>query len=645
MEANTNSTNSTNTMECLTEGSNIPIYTKSYTKSYTVDFNTWTLFEPNNPFKVMHHDQIEITYADSKISSVNIISSKRDKLVVSGVLELDSKMIYGFNKQQKPYKIFTPFRNNFPKFLVAYDVPRTVKNSGKSSDLNKIISVKFTSWLNEYPIGQNVETFCDLDPRADIDYIIKAYTRSLLFYNGYYQIKRNPNKYDKSKLSEIYDLSLNNLTYHSESKYDFNLICNIDPPGCVDIDDVISYTELSDRKIIGIHITDVVYVMKIFEQVYPDLLKQLYKSMFESDLYATVYPHGIKPYGIIPDVFVENFLTLNPMQKKYVWSIYLHINELNEIIHTEFKPEIIQNQYTYTYDEAKSLLESDIDLKSTYLKSISQFCEIYGKTNFPTIYDTYENHLTNSHYLITVLMSYANLYVGNYLSSDLLSLYRTTNQTTTNETTPNETTPNDTTPNETTPNETIYVSSYTINNPESNFHHVMGLSNYTHYTSPIRRFVDQYVHLRLYKKMFGIDLIGLKLNEKTIYIINRSLIEMKMMGNQNKVLSLITHQKSDNYHEAKLIGIKYNSSTKKLFLKWLIDDSIRISDTINNPLIEIITNESGKTYTMKNRLSSSDEQTENKINFVIGNKYSLNIKFMLLNALKTPKVSIEYFSL
>jgi hypothetical protein len=612
-------------IECHIKGSTNDV-SNTYTKTYTVDFNNWTLFEPKNQYKVMHHDQIEITYLDNKISSVKIINSKRDKLILSGVLELDTKMIYGYNKQQKPYKIFTPFNKNFPKFLVAYENSR----SKKSSDLNKIISIKFNSWIIEYPIGQNVETFCDLDPRFINDNMIQSYSRSLLFYNGFYQIKRLSNTYDKSKLIEAYGLSLTNLSYHTLPKYDFKLICNIDPPGCIDIDDVISYTELDDRKIIGVHITDVVYVLKIFNQVYPDLLKQTYKTMFESELYATVYPHGIKPYGIIPDIFVENFLTLNPMQKRYVWSIYLHINDLNQIIDVELKPELIENQQTFTYDEAENILKEPTknELVSSCLKSIIQFCESYGKLTFPSIYETYDNHQTNSHYLITILMTFANQYVGNYLSTDLSSIYRTTIETKFDD-------------------DSIHMSSYTINRPDNNIHHVMNLHNYTHYTSPIRRFIDQYTHIRLYKKMFDVDMIGLTLNEKAMITINRSLLEMKLMGNQNKVLSLIDTSKTDNYHQGKLIAIKYNPITKKLYLKWVINDSIRISDTINNPLIMITTDETIKTYTMINRLNSTerDDCDSNKIIFKLGNKYSLNIKFMLLNALKTPKVSIEYFSL
>ena len=178
------------------------------TEIHIVDFYNWTLFNPDNKYKVMHHDQIEITHNKLEIFDVKIISSKRDKLILSGVFELDTKMIYGYNKQQKPYKIFTPFNKHFPKFLVA-------DTSVNNTNINKIISIRFISWQSEHPIGQNVETFCDLDPRSNIDKIINSYTRSLLYFNGYYQIKRKFNQYDNTKLSEVYKSSLNNLNYNN----------------------------------------------------------------------------------------------------------------------------------------------------------------------------------------------------------------------------------------------------------------------------------------------------------------------------------------------------------------------------------------------------------------------------------------------
>ena len=140
--------------------------------------------------------------------------------------------------------------------------------------------------------------------------------------------------------------------------------------------------------------------------------------------------------------------------------------------------------------------------------------------------------------------------------------------------------------------------------------------------------------------MFGFDIINLKPNINLMNTINRSLSDMKAMGNHFKTLSLIDttdETKTDNYHDGKLIGMKYDENKKKLHLKWLIADSIKISDILNNPLIE--TRPNG--YLMINRLDITNEE---QILLEINKKYSLNIKFMILNGLKTPKVCIEYFS-
>ena len=93
------------------------------------------------------------------------------------------------------------------------------------------------------------------------------------------------------------------------------LICNIDPPGCTDIDDVLSYQENIDINgnkigIIGVHIVDVIYVLYLFSQHYPNFANEIYKNMFSNEVFFTVYPGKEKPFGIISDFLIEEFLTL-----------------------------------------------------------------------------------------------------------------------------------------------------------------------------------------------------------------------------------------------------------------------------------------------------------------------------------------------
>jgi len=596
-----------------------------------VDFNTFGLFEPNNQYKVFQRDKIKFEIENNKIKNLSIISTESTKLIISGVLEVNSKIIYGYDKQKRSYKLFTPFNNKlFPKFLIAYTTTNNI-------NYNKIITIKFKSWNIEYPIGEIVESYGYLDPNFPIISLIESYSKSLLFYNGFNYPKRIKLNYDLNKLKTIFDNSLKKIDNFHELKLsdDFLMICNIDPYGCTDIDDVVSYSEQCDgTKIIGIHICDVIYVLSLFGEYFPEFINEVYSNMFNTDIYSTVYTNS-KPFGIISDKLIDNFLTLKCNEQRYVWSTYLYIKD-DIIINTICKPEIITNKKTYTYDEVDQILLSDtnttIDANIGYIKIISEFIIKYGKDFYPNVYATYDNHEYNSHYMISILMTYTNHYIGNLLIHDNKAIYRSTIIKT----------------------DDIILGLYNLNNKNNNnrnYHSLININNYTHFTSPIRRFIDQYVHYRLYKLYFNkslkIDQFSifddlLNIDENKINIINRSLTNMKIVGNQFKLLSLIKSN-TENIYQCKLININYDEIENKLYLKWLVNSEIRIFDVIKKPLIEFESANSNidnkQSIILYNRLNLDND----KIILSQGNNYMLRFHLLLLNNMKIIKVSISYF--
>jgi hypothetical protein len=192
-----------------------------------------------------------------------------------------------------------------------------------------------------------------------------------------------------------------------------------------------------------------------------------------------------------------------------------------------------------------------------------------------------------------------NSYVGNYLIDDNLAIYRT--------------------------------GTYTLNN-NSNLHQMMNINNYLHFTSPIRRFIDQYNHIRLYNKMFNYKIVDINMDINLVMDINRSLYDMKVLGNNYKRLKLINQDV--NYYDGMLLEIKYTKESSILYLKWLINDDIKIVDTIFNPYLDI----EDDSYIFYNRL-----KTDEYIILKKGGKYRLNVRFNLLKSIQIPKVIIDYF--
>ena len=546
-----------------------------------INFNVFSSFKPNNKHKIFHLDTISYQLIDDQIDNINIIKTDRNKIQICGILNLNDKTKYGYHNS-KPYIMFIPFNNNFPNFLVPYN--KYCKN-------NKIISIKFIKWSDKYPIGEIINVYGDIDP-VHLLSCKEIYSNSLLYYCGYYDIRRtNFNKKisveQLNKLNDLYQNQLLSTPYHTKPSYDFKMICNIDPINCLDIDDMISCTD----GIIGIHITDVVYVLKFISdsKIVDFSLEQLYDTYFKKEIFTTVYPDKSKPYNILSDDIINNFLSLNPMTERFVWSLYIHYDN-DQINKIELKPEIMKNFKSYTYDD---------NIDNQYIKNVISFCLKYGSKTYPSLYSSYENHETNLHYVISLLMIIMNSYVGNYLIDDNLAIYRT--------------------------------GTYTLNN-NSNLHQMMNINNYLHFTSPIRRFIDQYNHIRLYNKMFNYKIVDINMDINLVMNINRSLYDMKVLGNNYKRLKLINQDV--NYYDGMLLEIKYTKESSILYLKWLINDDIKIVDTIFNPYLDI----ENDSYIFYNRL-----KTDEYIILKKGGKYKLNVRFNLLKSIQIPKVIIDYF--
>ena len=546
-----------------------------------INFNVFSSFKPNNKHKIFHLDTISYQLIDDQIDNINIIKTDRNKIQICGILNLNDKTKYGYHNS-KPYIMFIPFNNNFPNFLVPYN--KYCKN-------NKIISIKFIKWSDKYPIGEIINVYGDIDP-VHLLSCKEIYSNSLLYYCGYYDIRRtNFNKKisveQLNKLNDLYQNQLLSTPYHTKPSYDFKMICNIDPINCLDIDDMISCTD----GIIGIHITDVVYVLKFISdsKIVDFSLEQLYDTYFKKEIFTTVYPDKSKPYNILSDDIINNFLSLNPMTERFVWSLYIHYDN-DQINKIELKPEIMKNFKSYTYDD---------NIDNQYIKNVISFCLKYGSKTYPSLYSSYENHETNLHYVISLLMIIMNSYVGNYLIDDNLAIYRT--------------------------------GTYTLNN-NSNLHQMMNINNYLHFTSPIRRFIDQYNHIRLYNKMFNYKIVDINMDINLVMNINRSLYDMKVLGNHYKTLKLINQDV--NYYDGVLLDIKYTKETNILYLKWLINDEIKIVDTIFNSYLDI----EDDSYIFYNRL-----KTDEYIILKKGGKYKLNVRFNLLKSIQIPKVIIDYF--
>jgi hypothetical protein len=131
-------------------------------------------------------------------------------------------------------------------------------------------------------------------------------------------------------------------------------------------------------------------------------------------------------------------------------------------------------------------------------------------------------------------------------------------------------------------NEIIYRNqepcSYAEYSYENKGHTHMNLKYYTHFTSPIRRIVDQYIHQVLIQKLFDNKLTVKKLDVDKINIFERELKKINLQWNYLKVSNKITN--------GKIFKIQFIGFDSKSIEFKLLEDNIIIYNKLFFKIID-----------------------------------------------------------
>ena len=195
---------------------------------------------------------------------------KRNKHILVGTLELNSKTKYGITSKGYPLYLFIPFNRAYPSFIVG--------SSHKDCSKNYVGIINFDSWNDTLPRGSLVRLLGPCDNNLVQEEAL------LINYHPY-------------KISKNIEVELETTSFNTRFKCP-ELTFNIDPEGCMDIDDVISLRESE----LWITIADVA------ERV---------SEGSEVDIYAalqgqTVYKNGQAIQPMLPYELSENRCSLQP---------------------------------------------------------------------------------------------------------------------------------------------------------------------------------------------------------------------------------------------------------------------------------------------------------------------------------------------
>jgi len=502
-----------------------------------------------------HGDIVEAT--ETKI--IKVIKTDIQDIMIPGILHINSKYKFGFNRKKMPIYRFVPLDWKYPDFMVA--------SSMKGE--NKNVVIKFMNWNNKFPNGRIVKVY------DHFDYELLLYKWNL------YQptIKFNLDE-DFSPLDYFSALELIN---HKDYR---NIeVFSIDPIGSQDIDDALSIQKIDNKYRVGIHIADVSFYLRYFN------LNKLIENR-----YSSIYLPN-KVINMIPDILANNICSLREKKDRLAFTIWIIFNDQYEIIDYSSSKTIIRNRKQYSYEEADKIFVDQ------YINNISKHL---GKNMFNMDIDIW-----NSHKMVEVYMILCNHLVALMLKDKKDTIYRI-HQSKNEENTGNI-------PNELKnivkilhSNSAEYVSN--INNQDY-IHRGLNIKYYTHFTSPIRRIVDIYIHQILNSDT--IHLLDIDCDKINQY--NKSVKKLERDINKHKFIQSIIQSGLLNY-EAYIIKIEEYHLTIYIPSEKIIY-RFRTFNKLLDHMIKVELKENKIIYFNQDSVKDTELNLYEKIDITIHSKY------------------------
>jgi exosome complex exonuclease DIS3/RRP44 len=466
--------------------------------------------------KPTHNDIVEYDVETGKVTKV----IERSKISLCGVLHLSSNVIMNVNKKGVPQKMFTPYNRLYPPMLVA---------SKKSTD--QYIVARLANWIDKYPVASCDTIIGDVgDEETEYQYLLYKHDVKWKKFNGHCknELKGLSTEIDASiSIGDRIDLRELN-------------ICSIDPKGCVDIDDAIHYRRLEGKHEIGVHIADVTYYIK--PGTYID--KEIRNRGFSIYL-----PH--KRLDMITEKLAIEYCSLRQGKDKYAVSVIITFDDSGNILNHTFHKSVINNKRAMSYEDANGLIKHN----TSDLKQIFDICKKVSeskKESSLALLFGHDKGVYDSHNMIETLMVLANSLVAKEIKmkfpdTAILRSHRGLIGPVMDNKEAEET--------------AMYINrrsvsraTYIFGSNKDTFHEGLQEEFYTHFTSPIRRYIDIVVH----RMLFNVNTIDQELCESINDIQKRhSRVELsskrlKLM--YDLVKEGITHYEADGH----VIGIDRN---------------------------------------------------------------------------------------
>jgi len=222
------------------------------------------------------------------------------------------------------------------------------------ADTGSKVVVKLTEWTSpaSNPIGEIVEVLGSVgDNKAEMLAIAKSFNLRT--------------KFPKSIELEASAFSKKDIEQEIPNRLDLRdkTIITIDPEDAKDFDDALSIEAIDDKTfLVGVHIADVSFFVKENSE----LDKEAMLRGTSVYLVNQVIP-------MLPEELSNNWCSLVPGEDRLCFSVLITMTDKAEVKSFEVKKTVINNKRRFTYDEAQEIIETQ---KGDCVKEILQLNEL-----------------------------------------------------------------------------------------------------------------------------------------------------------------------------------------------------------------------------------------------------------------------------
>jgi exoribonuclease R len=298
----------------------------------------------------------------SSAGAIQLLERGEHELV--GVLHLTSKYMYGMTSRNVPLYLCEPLNKGYPSFRVA------CKEKDRSQ--NTLVAFTFESWDSgsELPRGSLRQVFGPVE-----DPSVEAMALAHLSC---------PYTAPKSEPAPDFLVAPDRIQFTTGT-------FNIDPPGCKDIDDVLTlFKNTDDSWTVAITIADVAETVCMGSKAYTMAQK----------IAATTYQDGYAVKPMLHSSLSEDRCSLIPGMPRYGLSLFFHWTPGKGITQVPaFCESIVVNQESYTYDSIYLSKTVPLDILALVASDLA------GKT------------IIDSHEWIEQFMLFYNTYTAKLLAS------------------------------------------------------------------------------------------------------------------------------------------------------------------------------------------------------------------------------------